>query len=370
MKKHKLLFLSLILVVGILPAYAEGTDWKSIQQIKQSTPNAWQQVYETPWRTISIDAKVIVPNVDAVPILRVSYLTPRPEEKLSRYDRVCHNNDRCFYGIVGSNPQDQMDSKYIGNSAFRHVAIFPAGESPKQLPENNPLPYQEARKIADTEFRQLYGYGLEAFDDWESYVFSRMVATSKGEQTDQYVTEQGYYWLRFKQSFAGIPFNACDLYTREGGGKPLGGRGELLIEVTDANNFMVITTHLETKDQPYADVPLLSFAQAKGAMEEKIRSGYIREIERVELCYAPYNDPTDDSILWLLPVWRAHCVIDENPEYTAKIGTNKHGEILDERIWSDVVFEAQRGALMNPLDASKKRRNVPTMMTWDDAKRY
>ncbi|MEG2702700.1 MAG: hypothetical protein RSA65_08790 [Clostridia bacterium] len=93
MKKHKLLFLSLILVVGILPAYAEGTDWQSIQQIKQSTPNAWQQVYETPWRTISIDAKVIVPNVDAVPILRVSYLTPRPEEKLSRYDRVCHNND-------------------------------------------------------------------------------------------------------------------------------------------------------------------------------------------------------------------------------------------------------------------------------------
>ncbi|MEG2315429.1 MAG: hypothetical protein RSC91_04380 [Clostridia bacterium] len=231
MKKHKLLFLSLILVVGILPTYAEGTDWQSIQQIKQSTPNAWQQVYETPWRTISIEAKVIVPNVDAVPILRVSYLTPRPEEKLSRYDRVCHNNDRCFYGIVGSNPQDQ-------------------------------------------------------------------------------------------------------------------------------------------KDQPYADVPLLSFAQAKGAMEEKIRSGYIREIERVELCYAPYNDPTDDSILWLLPVWRAHCVIDENPEHTAKIGTNKHGEILDERIWSDVVFEAQRGALMNPLDASKKRRNVPTMMTWDDAKRY
>ena len=69
---RKRLLIGLILSLSFLftsPAFAES--YTSIQQIVETTPERWTETYETKWRTIQVDAEIIVPNVETFPIITI-----------------------------------------------------------------------------------------------------------------------------------------------------------------------------------------------------------------------------------------------------------------------------------------------------------
>ena len=358
-----------VVFLSSLPAQADAVanaqTYVSIQDAAAQTPERWTQTYETEWRTIEIDAPVTVPDVDALPILRVQYLTPLSGEKLDGFSKIVDNNSLTFYGQVGTDPQAAAAGHT--NTSFSEVLELPAGELPDHTPENNPLTYAEARQIAIDAFRGLYGIDLNEFDDEKTWLFGCVYTQYKGKLTER-LTERGYYWLDFQQRLAGVPLESCWGYRMDGGRGYAGWRGVVGIEVVDAENYRISTTHVEALDQPQADVPLLPFEAAKAAIEAEIMAGHVREIESVELCYTLYNDPADEGVMWAVPVWRAYCVVDEDPAHTPSVGTNKRGETMDFRSWEDVVFEAQRGTLLDWNDRSAERRDVPPILGWDDVK--
>lgn len=59
-----------VLFLFAAPAFAES--YTSIQQIAETTPERWTETYETEWRTIQVDAEIIVPDVEAFPIVNNS----------------------------------------------------------------------------------------------------------------------------------------------------------------------------------------------------------------------------------------------------------------------------------------------------------
>ncbi len=50
----------------------------SVTDIIASTPERWQQNYQTKWRDVSIDIPVAVPSVSVFPLLCVTYSDPVP----------------------------------------------------------------------------------------------------------------------------------------------------------------------------------------------------------------------------------------------------------------------------------------------------
>lgn len=133
-----------------------------------------------------------------------------------------------------------------------------------------------------------------------------------------------------------------------------------------ADGYMVLATFWQVEKVVYADVPLLSFADAKPAFEKEIMAGRLRTVDTIALGYAPYTDPDDPDVFWLVPVWYVKGGYTTDPKREFKPWLDKDGSIADDGIERrEVIFEAQQGDLMNYMDTRKNRREVPTIMTWE-----
>lgn len=116
----------------------------------------------------------------------------------------------------------------------------------------------------------------------------------------------------------------------------------------------------------YADVPSLPFADAKSAYDKKIMAGQLRTVDTIVLGCAPYSAPTDADAFWLLPVWyvKNGYMTDLKRAFPPFYDVN--GSITDDGIErAEVLFEAQKGDLIDYIDARKSRRESLTIVTWE-----
>ena len=65
-------FLALLLAL-LLPLGAAAEEYCTIAQLRSQAPARWTQTYATPWRDISVDAPMLLPQVDALPVITVAY---------------------------------------------------------------------------------------------------------------------------------------------------------------------------------------------------------------------------------------------------------------------------------------------------------
>lgn len=94
--------------------------------------------------------------------------------------------------------------------------------------------------------------------------------------------------------------------------------------------------------------------------------GHLRTVDTIALGYAPYTEPSDPDVFWLLPVWfvKGGYTTDPKREFTPFYDAD--GRIADDGIErAEVVFEAQQGDLLNYMDTRKNRRSVPSIVTWE-----
>ena len=54
-------------------------EYQNVSQLRESAPARWTTTIETKWRGVAIDAKIVTPNVEAIPVVKVGYdLHPSP----------------------------------------------------------------------------------------------------------------------------------------------------------------------------------------------------------------------------------------------------------------------------------------------------
>ena len=63
----------------MLSATACAQEYQNVSQLRESAPARWTTTIETKWRGVAIDAKIVTPNVEAIPVVKVGYdLHPSP----------------------------------------------------------------------------------------------------------------------------------------------------------------------------------------------------------------------------------------------------------------------------------------------------
>ena len=356
--------LALVVLFGVNGGTAKA-EWQSIKEVQENTPERWTESYETKWRTIQIDAQIDVPDVEKLPVIRVTGASPVNGLKLLPYSEVVYNEVGQLY-VISKDGEPEI----LGNNEdYKNRYYFADGEIPQIQAEDHPLTAQQAIEMLENKLKGLTGYGKDDFVLGPITVYDRVWKYKKtnGERVyTQPISKTGEYCIELYQKFAGVQYQSCrecyDTRGKEAWPDAAGVSGA----IWDADSFKLWATLLQVVDTPYEDVPILSFGDAKKAIETEIEAGHLRNIDKVQLAYAPYLDPQEKDVFWLLPVWYVKGGYTRNvkKEFEPKYGAG--GEIVDDGIErAEVVFEAQKGELMDYNDRSAKRRVVPKIVTWD-----
>lgn len=354
----------ILLAMLTLLSVASAEEWYSVADICEQTPARWTQTYETKWRTITIDAAIEVPQVDAFPILKVRKMPVVDESLLPADADVRYNAPGRFQFYTG-------DAEYVmkSNTMFKSIDYYPGPELPQVLAEDCSFSPQDALELAHTQLLHLYGLDGSHFRLDETLVYSR-IWQYKGKKSNptytKAITNEGSYKVQLRQLLYGIPYFACsEVYDDGWWGKWLTD-ARVSVAHRGADGYMVLAMLWQVEEVVYADVPLLSFADAKPAFEKEIMAGRLRTVDTIALGYAPYTVPDDPDVFWLLPVWyvKGGYATDPKREFTPFYDVD--GSIADDGIERrESVFEAQQGDLIDYVDSQKNRRRVPTIVTWE-----
>lgn len=125
------------------------------------------------------------------------------------------------------------------------------------------------------------------------------------------------------------------------------------------------------------DVPLLSFAAMKRALEAQIQSGNLRGIDEMDFGYLPFYTQKGGSKEWLLaPVWRVLGGYSENGESDQNVmpyhdPRDTDGSLSVPAEYGYYYYNAQTGEML-PLgvgDTPAAKNSLPlgTVISWQDA---
>ena len=66
-------------LIRMLTAAASAQEYQTVSQLRESVPARWTTTIETKWRDVAIDAEIVTPDVEAIPVVKVGYdLHPSP----------------------------------------------------------------------------------------------------------------------------------------------------------------------------------------------------------------------------------------------------------------------------------------------------
>ena len=275
--------LALVALFGVNGGTAKA-EWQSIKEVQENTPERWTESYETKWRTIQIDAQIDVPDVEKLPVIRVTGASPVNGLKLLLYSEVVYNEVGQLY-VISKDGEPEI----LGNNEdYKNRYYFADGEIPQIQAEDHPLTAQQAIEMFENKLKGLTGYGEDDFVLGPITVYDRVWKYKKtnGERVyTQPISKTGEYCIELYQKFAGVQYQSCrecyDSRGKEAWPDAAGVSGA----IWDADSFKLWATLLQVVDTPYEDVPILSFGDAKKAIETEIEAGHLRNIDKVQLAY-------------------------------------------------------------------------------------
>lgn len=366
--KYGIRILSFFLGIIMLTPSARAETFCSIQEIVESTPQRWTETYETKWRTINIDVSIDVPVVAEFPIVKVRLMPAVSDEKLSEYQGTIRNLD-------GSLTADRKKDDHLQpNSRPMTVHTYLDGAEPQEQPENVALTYEEALQLCQQEIERLWGLKDTDFTVEKVVVEDRIYHYSRKGGTIVWgkpINDEGKYKITLGQLIHGIDIEGGkECYDR------LGLESETSLHnvscymaFSNLQNIKIRAALYDEVDVVYDDVPLLPFSRAKEAIETEIYAGHLRSIDEMKLCYIPYLDKSDNHVLWLLPAWYVQGIYTRNAQTELITEIDEDSQVVYENLERrEVIFQAQKGELIDYLDQSKNRRVVPAILTWDNVK--
>ena len=361
MKKLIVRTLAITLALSLLCGSAALGESKyvSIKDIRDTIPERWTGEYTIKkgahnqlkkGDTVSIDVPIVVPEVDTVPVVRITWNGPAKDVDQSL---EVTENTRDYLAIVagGYNGSPRVYDRMADGTVF-----------------DSSLPWDHAPDIAINRLRQF----IPSLKDTQLTCYDQ--AAVGASETE------GECWLNFYSAFHGIPYLVDDAFRLGAEGERDANQAEGESTVPLSRVFIV----LKTADRFWAtisipkevgvdveDIPLLPFDEIQKAFEQRIADGYVYSLNEVRFGYMVFIDPEKKGEEYvLIPVWAAKGRTNGDPTIPFDLKTSD--EVIDCAGYSAhdiIVINAQTG---EPYDTCyntrPNRRYVPKIITWDDMK--
>ena len=324
--KKMMLWLCLMMIVPTLAS----ADMVSITELRQQAEavGRWTQTYEAYGRTIGVDVPVIVPEVEAMPIVTVEaynavendalnrkeYLLKREnsdgwsieyeESGLFSYlnnaestvgtisipDRAAQN-EHVYLGGQYHFPQDKRTDKMKYQSVFFAPGEF---DSETTYAEDNPNSLQQAMDCCEKVIAYFYPEEKDVFlDAVEVRSRDHKVKNMEDYKLGEYVNSSlmGTYELVIRQRMRGVPIYISvrrvadsEAFTGKSGiisaewkkMTKMDALDNAFFEYQDDGSFWFVFSWLKEQNVAVENVPLQSFDVILSSIEEKIAAGNIR----------------------------------------------------------------------------------------------
>ena len=354
---RKICLVTLLACLALLPLTGSAQAYLTVKQMLEQPPARWTQVYETKWRTVSIDVQPMLPQADKIPVLKVvpDFWQPdvsalgagwksevRDNSTFQAYLNDADQDERGAHGETTTTyyypPFNMNDSYAQGNDltlgdVLSHLKsiIIAMGEDPLQWQYDRPVNIMVNTTVSKSTGKLLLpgSYAIRLNQQLQDIPVLCHVLEGVDDESDQEMR------LRI-----GLTFQTRTLESVSLGGKQ--------VKVTD-----VLAD----------DVPLCDFSKVKAAIEEEIQAGHIRKIFDVELGYALYNEPgvsrkpgaewIKAAVFYAVPVWHVNCYYVENGKGEIRdykgTGVPERGEME----YKTMIVNAQTGEV---IDRSNNRK--------------
>ena len=359
MKKFLAFSFSMMLALAVAfpaaPALGEK-NYVSIREIRENIPERWMGEYVIKkgdgknikdGDTVSVDVPIVVPKVDTVPVVRITYEPP------------AEGLDDSFEGIW-----DRWAAKGIGRESQTIDLALPLMEGNTTFDPS--MPWEDAPAIAMEEFQKWIPFMR---DKELTPYFHRSYGDSE---------TNGFQCVYFYTTYHGIPQLIADNFQRDAKGeakpdpeKPRVPPNIVAMRIKRPGVFWAYIATSKEVGVDVEDIPLLPFEDILKRIEQWVVDGHAYMLNEVRFGYMVFIDPnkTGEEFV-LLPVWAAKGRTRGDLKLPFDLKTDQavvdRGGYYSHEI---IVVNAQTGEVYDFInDTRPDRRHVPHIITWDEVK--
>ncbi len=373
-----------LMLIRMLTAAAYAQEYQTVSQLRESVPARWTTTIETKWRDVAIDAEIVTPDVEAIPVVKVGYdlhpspLTPEESGWVEVNDSYETGSLILYMTDDTGKPPRKINGRKVNRDPVSKENWY-GGFDPNQtyIPLSD-IRFSEIQDLIRDELVK-FGYPPEDFD----------------LETPERMWLQHWYFAGTKEDAAPAEI-LMNLYTKLNGITVYGHildavrntRGERARKdgfwdsmtttvayegVIDRLSLLFIS-HLLPVETLAEDVPLCSFDTIQKSLEQEIKKGRVRKIYEISLGYVLYCEPgayhewgqkADYSSIFydVKPMWRVNCL--------KASGAQKELEESDEDdernsvAYTQMLVDAQTGEIIGQSDAAD-RSMFPGFLSWED----
>ena len=344
----------MLLPTAVSAGSLAAADYVSIKELRETLPQRWtgQYVVENgaykqleKGDTVSVDVPIVVPEVDAVPVVRITW--EPPAEGLDGSLEVVRD-DWNAKGINRNFPMDELAFPVLED----HMTFTPE------------LPWEEAPAIAMAEFQKWMPFMK---DKELTPYFHRSYGDSDGN---------GFQGIYFYTTYYGIPHFIGNYPFRqelkseksEVEGRAIAPHSMVAMRIKRPGEFCTNIYTSKEVGVDIDDIPLLSFDRIMEVLEQWVTDGYVYSLNEVSFGYMCFIDPEKKGEEFvLLPVWAAKGRTREDLSLPFDLKTDQAVKDRGGYFSSDIIINAQTGQPYDLLnDKRPDRLHVPHIITWDE----
>lgn len=371
-------------LIRMLTAAASAQEYQTVSQLRESVPARWKTTIETKWRDVAIDAEIVTPDVEAIPVVKVGYdlhpspLTPEESGWVEVNDSYETGSLILYMTDDTGKPPRKINGRKVNRDPVSKENWYGDFDPNQAYIPLSDIRFSEIQDLIRDELAK-FGYPPEDFD----------------LEAPERMWLQHWYFAGTKEDAAPAEI-LMNLYTKLNGITVYGHildavrntRGERARKdgfwdsmtttvayegVIDRLSLLFIS-HLLPVETLAEDVPLCSFDTIQKSLEQEIKKGRVRKIYEISLGYVLYCEPgayhewgqkADYSSIFydVKPMWRVNCL--------KASGAQKELEESDEDdernsvAYTQMLVDAQTGEIIGQSDAAD-RSMFPGFLSWND----
>lgn len=346
--------LCLLTAAMLLASAAFAESYQSIADM--TAPARWTAAYQSGKNTVTVDIQPTIPDVDALPVLKVapSYWLPQPTENAA----WTLQTERIAEGAFHLWTENVYTVEALG-------FVYGPFEEDAPYIRNSELTLAQAKAALAGIFATMenaeYGYTTD-------YIHYLTPHTSR----------KGYaYIMNFHQALRGAPLWGHAIFSiSKPSDSDLSYWPNYILTVQDDGNYELLGRTVKETAVLAEDIPLCGFAQVKATVEEQIGAGHIRAVYGVDLGYALYNEPgathepgwkwMQTAEFYAVPVWRVLCLYTGTANKALKEST--YANPGASQYYETLYISAQTGELLDPARTGSGTADYAGFISWDDVK--
>ena len=374
-------------LIRMLTAAASAQEYQTVSQLRESVPARWTTTIETKWRDVAIDAEIVTPDVEAIPVVKVGYdlhpspLTPEESGWVEVNDSYETGSLILYMTDDTGKPPRKINGRKVNRDPVSKENWYGDFDPNQTYIPLSDIRFSEIQDLIRDELVK-FGYPPEDFD----------------LETPERMWLQHWYFAGTKEDAAPAEI-LMNLYTKLNGITVYGHildavrntRGERARKdgfwdsmttsvayegVIDRLSLLFIS-HLLPVETLADDVPLCPFSMIQKSLEQEIKKGRVRKIYEISLGYVLYCEPGvyqeqgqepdySNIFYYVKPMWRVNCL--KAAEAQKKLEKSDEDDERNSVAYTQMLVDAQTGEIIGQSDAAD-RSMFPGFLSWEDVNR-